>query len=375
MSDTLAGAPLPESPPEPEPVVFPLQWILSNASGPIQYRAISEVARLEIDPVAIDGLRYASPTAIALAMSQSASGAWNDLMLATPNGRGPGINGVGTIHAVRRLLEYGWDMDTPPLLHARRLLFRLLALDEDRALAFELAPRKGEDPDAVTRARALLREASAAVLAQAGYNKDPRVRGAATRVSQRLDDFLRSPLASSPLIRSGNQHVISPEAAPPSFWTLLLLAYMPLFRTEHFELMNRLAEYLAAPAPRTPPAIAVDRDVVPMPHLILGDPLPSLQAAQADIPWALTWLELVARLGFLHKHDGWSSILDKLLGQRDSDHVWRNRKGPPVPKSENPFTWAVYPLEDEQVDERRWTDITFRLGLIARLAARPISLS
>ena len=28
---------------------------------------------------------------------------------------------------MRRLLEYGWDREAPPLYHARRVLFRLLA--------------------------------------------------------------------------------------------------------------------------------------------------------------------------------------------------------------------------------------------------------
>lgn len=374
VTDPIAEPLLPEAPPEPEPVAFPLGWLLTNATGPIQYRAITEVARLDGGPAA-DSLRYLSPTALSLAMVQAVGGAWSEAMLTTPNGKSAGIRGVGTVHAVRRLLEYGWDMNTPPLQQARRLLFRLLALDEDGSYAFELVPKRGADADAVPRARALLREASAAVLAQAGYNKDPRVRGAATRIALRVHEFLRSPISESPLVRSGNQHVISPEAAPPSFWFLLMLAHMPLFRTENFELMDRLSSYLAGPAPRTPPSIAVDRDVVPMPHLILGDPLPSLQSAMSDLPWALTWLELVARLGFLQKNETWCGIFDRLLAQRDSDGVWRSRKNAPIPPSENPLAWATYPLEEDLSDERRWTDVTFRLGLIARLAGRPIELT
>ena len=42
--------------------------------------------------------------------------------------------------------------------------------------------------------------------------------------------------------------------------------------------------------------------------------------------------------------------------------------------SDNPYTWAVYPLEEDFNDDRRWVDVTFRLGLIARLAGRPIEL-
>lgn len=332
-----------------------------------------EVAKLEAPPAG-DSLRYLSPTALSLAVTQSVGGAWGDAMLTTPNGKSAGLRGIGTVHAVRRLLEYGWDMNTPPIHQARRLLFRLLALDEDSAFTFELVPKRGADIEAVPRARSILREAAAAVLAQAGYNKDPRVRGAATRIATRVHDFLRSPLADSPLVRAGNQHVLGPGAAPPSFWLLLMLAHMPLFRTENFELMDRLSSYLAAPQPRTPPTIAVDRDVIPMPHLILGDPLPSLQAAMSDLPWALTWLELVARLGFLQKNECWCGIFDRLLAQRDSDGVWRSRRNAPVPPSENPFAWATYPLEEDLTEERRWTDVTFRLGLIARIAGRPIEI-
>jgi len=52
-------------------------------------------------------------------------------MLAIPSGRAEHFEGVGTIMATRRLLEYGWDKDTPPLLRARRILFRMLAEDND----------------------------------------------------------------------------------------------------------------------------------------------------------------------------------------------------------------------------------------------------
>lgn len=374
MTESLVGLPLPEATPQPEPVVFPLGWLLTNATGPVQYRAICDVAKLDVPATELEGLRYASLTALKLAVTQSPKGTWNELMLTVPNGKLGSVAGIGTIHAARRMLEYGWDQNTTPINQARRVFFRLLALDEDPSLAFELVPAKGASTEDVARARSLLREAAAAVLAQAGYNKDPRVRGAAARVTQRVYEFLRSPLAESPLIRVGNHHVLGPEASPPSIWFLQMLAYMPLFRTEHFDLMDRLATYLAAPAPRTPPAISVGREVVPMPHLVLGDPLQTIQAAMADLPWALTWLELVARLGLLQKHETWSGIFDKLLAQRDFDGVWRSRKGTAIAPSEHPFTWPVFPLEDDPSGERRWTDITFRLGLIARLAGRPIEL-
>jgi hypothetical protein len=88
-------------------------------------------------------------------------------MLSVPKQAGD-FTGVGTIPAVRRLLEYGWDRESPPLSHARRALFRLLAEDNDPAYLYELGP-KSKDEDSVRRGRMLLREAAAAALAQAGY--------------------------------------------------------------------------------------------------------------------------------------------------------------------------------------------------------------
>ena len=38
-------------------------------------------------------------------------------------------------------MEYGWDKDTPPLLLARRVLFRLLAEDEDPEWLFEFGAK------------------------------------------------------------------------------------------------------------------------------------------------------------------------------------------------------------------------------------------
>jgi hypothetical protein len=41
-------------------------------------------------------------------------------------------------------------------------------------------------------------------------------------------------------------------------------------------------------------------------------------------------------------------------------------------RSTNPFVWPMYPLEDHPSGDERWTDVTFRLGLIGRLAGRTI---
>lgn len=369
----LTSAVAPSAP--PAPVVFPIDWLMEHAATPIQYRALTEVAKL---PASVtDRLSFLPLThrpALVLAAVQSPDGTWNRSMLTVPTSRGEHFEGVGTITAVRRLLEYGWNKDTPPLIRARRTLFRLLAEDDSPDFLYELGGRDAGDEDMARRGRAILREAAAATLAQAGYEDDPRIRGAAKRIIERVAAFLRSPLAQKPFVRVGNQHVLAPEAAPPSIHALTMLAYMPLFRTEHHEEMHLIGQYLAQPLPRQEAVQLCGKKVVAQPHLMLGDPLPNRNAADADVAWALLWLELMGRLGFLRRNDNWCKLLDRFLDDRDDSGVWHPHKGTSVQRSSNPFTWPYYPLESALSGEERWTDVTFRLGLIARLAGRPIEL-
>jgi hypothetical protein len=316
-------------------------------------------------------LPYTYRPAMLLALQQSVDGTWNRSMLSLPSTRSDTFEGVGTINAVRRLLEYGWDKDSPPLIHSRRVLFRLLAEDNDPEFLYELAS-KNQDDDLVRRGRSLLREAAGAALAHAGYEDDPRLRGVARRVLERINNFLRSPVAQKPWIRVGNQHVLAAEAAPPSMYALTMFAHMPLFRTEHFEAMDRLYHFLSQPLPRQEPLQLIGKKVVPQPHLVLGDHLPNRNAADADVPSAIAWLELMARLGFLKRNENWSKLFDRFLDDRDEQGVWHPHKGMAAVRSANPFVWPTYPLESALSGDERWTDATFRLGLIARISGRPI---
>ena len=365
-------SPAPVAPP-PAPVRFPLRWLLEHAAAPIQYRAITDVARLSVSaPSQLAALPYSYRPALTLALQQSLDGSWNRAMLTVPPMRSDHFEGVGTINAVRRLIEYGWDKDSPPLVHARRVLFRLLAEDNDPSQLYELGGVKGMDDDQVRRGRAILREAAGAALAQAGYEDDPRLRGLARRVLERIVGFLRSPLGQKPWVRVGNQHVLAPEAAPPSMYALIMFAYMPLFRTEHHEQMDRLYHFLTQALPRQEPLQLCGKKVMSQPHLVLGDLLPNRNAADADVASALFWLELMSRLGFLKRNDNWSKLLDRFLDDRDADGVWHPHKGMAAVRSSNPFVWPSYPLEGALSGDERWTDATFRLGLIARIAGRPI---
>lgn len=351
-----------------------MTWLLDHASNAIRSRALLDVARVTGD-LARDAanLAYTHPPALLLALSQSVDGTWNASMLDVPSARAEHFERVGTINAFRRLMEYGWDKDSPPLHRARRVLFRLLAEDNDPAFLFELATRDDE-PEMARRGRMILREAAAAALAQAGYEGDPRLRGVARRVVDRVDSFLRSPLAQRPWIRVGNKQVLAAEAAPPSIYALAMLAHMPLFRLENHAQLDRILQYVSQPQPRQELVQMCGSKAVAQPHLVMGDLLANRNVADADVPFALAWLELMARLGFLRRNEGWSKLFERFLDDRDRDLVWHPHKGMAMPRSSNPLVWPGFPLEQMTSGDERWTDVTFRLGLIARLSGRSLEL-
>lgn len=351
---------------------FPLNWLLDNAAPPIQYRSFVDVARLPASPE-LETLALASPVALKIAMTQSLDGTWNERMLTLPK-PGKGIAGLGTIPAVERLLEYGWDRDSPPLAQARRPLFRLLSEDTDPHFLYELRG-SAKNPDLALRGRQILREASSAALARAGYEADPRLRGAARRAMERIDAFLDSPLAEKPWVRIGNRHVLAENASPPSIFALMTVAQMPIFRSEHFPEMERLFTYLSQPKPTQEAVQLYGEEIVAQPHLVLGDLLHNKNVVEADIPFALTWLELMARLGFLKRHDTWMKLFERFVDDRGRDRVWRpHSKSSALPTTTNPYAWPKFPLESNLEGDGRWSDVTFRIGLIARLLGWQIKL-
>jgi hypothetical protein len=291
-------------------------------------------------------------------------------------GKGDSLEGAGTINVVRRLLEYGWDRESPPLARVRRLLFRLLAEDDDPAFLYEFAGKSDEE-DMARRGRAILREAAASALAQAGYELDPRLRGAARRIIERINTYLKSLPAAGlrpAWVRVGNRQVLPPEAAPPSIHAIVMLAFMPQFRSEYHEHVERLYQFLTQPLPRQESVQLVGGAPVMQPHLVLGDLLPHRNAVDADVPFALVWLEMLARLGFLRRNENWSRLFERFLDDRDRLGVWHPHKGLSAPKSAHPLSWPAYPLDQPAEGEERWADVTFRLGLIARISGRPIEL-
>jgi hypothetical protein len=362
-----------------ESITFPLGWLLDNASGPIKYRSATEVARLSDSAVReMEFLPYAFRPALRLALSQNVDGIWNESMVSVPKS-GNDFAGVGTIPAVRRLLEYGWDRESPPLALARRPLFRLLAEDNDPAYLYELGP-KAKDDDSVRRGRLHLREAAAAALAQAGYESDPRLRGAARRILERVDAYLSSPLAEKPWKRVGNVHVLAPEVTPPTFHTLTMLAHMPIFRNENYTETERIYQYISQPNPRQDQVQLVGKKMIEQPHFILGDRLPHRNAVEADVPFALMWLETMGRLGFLRRNENWMKMFERFEDDRDRSGIWHPHKGSNIPATSNPRVWPMFPLEDlasastSRATGAAWADVTFRIGLIGKLLGRDIKV-
>ncbi len=359
-------------PTEPS-IQFPLEWLLDHASSPIQYRSFVDVARLVPRP-SLETLPLASPYAMRIAVTQSLDGTWSERMLTLPKPGKDDLQGLGTIPAFERLLEYGWHRDSPPLAQARRPLFRLLAEDTDPRFLYELKTG-AKAPDIALRGRQILREASAAALAHAGYEADPRLRGAARRAMERIDAYLDSPLAEKPWIRIGNRHVLAENASPPSIYALMMVAHMPIFRSEHYPEMERLYAYLSQPKPTQEAVQMYGKEIITQPHLVMGDLLHNKNVVDSDIPFALTWLEIMARLGFLKRNEAWLKLFERFVDDCGRDRVWRpHNKGTTGPITTNPYAWPKFPLETNLEGDGRWTDVTFRIGLIARLLGWQIKI-
>ena len=260
------------------------------ASPSVQYRVLNDVARFR-STANLALVPYGSKMGWHLLGMQESDGSWPGGMLAVP--KGTTLDGVGTIPAYRRLIELGWDPESPGMASTKRLLFRLLAEDNDPSVLAELMPQT-LDEDLVRRGRLILREAAAAALAHAGYEADPRLRGAAKRLTTRMADYLRSPLAEKPWIRLGNQHVLAADVAAPSYHTLVMLAHMPQFRHEHHEAMDLLFTHLIQPWPRQQVVQQVGQAILDQPHLVMGDALGTRNVMDADMPAALGWLEVRA---------------------------------------------------------------------------------
>jgi hypothetical protein len=110
--------------------------------------------------------------------------------------------------------------------------------------------------------------------------------------------------------------------------------------------------------------------VVKPTHLLLGDPIDAdSKGLPKDLPLALHYIELLARIGALHTAPVATKVLARVLKDCEETGVW-NPKGlraAPKPLNNN-LTYHVYPLQAEnKAPEDKLVDVTFRLALIAKL--------
>ncbi len=310
-----------------------------------------------------------SKAVVAVLKKQKEDGTWGGNLLAPAADKARGVKDTGTIPQYRLLTQHGVPQGQRALRLADRLLFRLLSRDDDPALMFEWQPLGSAEPIAEAWVRWLIREAASAALAESGHLEDPRLRGAGHKVASAVSQFLRSPLAEAPLTKAGRQTVLHPEAWPPSWYSLAMLAAMPSLQRERAGFVQRLGEYLSKPAPRQSFTIQVGKAPVAPDHLLLGDPIETdARGAVKDIPLALHFYELLARLGTLPHSEPASTGLARLFEDVDDRGVWHPRNLRSAPKPDSPMSYHAWPLAAEgKSPESRAADVTFRLALIAKL--------
>ena len=351
---------------------IPLSWLAAKAGESIRYRSLAELTPPELFYAerleAAAGIS-AAPAALAVIKKQKDTGIWGQNLLGLAPSAKDGIKEVGTIPQYRRLDQLGLPDGSRPFKLADRVLFRLLSRDEDPALLYEYQKLVKAEPTAGPWARETLREAATCALAETGHAEDPRVRGAAHRIASAVSSFLRSPLAEKPFVRAGSSNALNPEAYPPSWYSVAMVASMPSLQRERAGFAERLGHYLAQPAPKKPFVVKMGRRTLKPAHLLLGDPIAADARGNAkDIPLALHYIELLARMGSLQWAPVASKVLARLVSQCDEQGVWRPAGLRSLPKGSHKITYHMFPLEHEsKTFETRSADVTFRLALIARL--------
>ncbi len=281
-----------------------------------------------------------------------------------------GIKDVGTVAQYRRLVELGAAQNTRSFRLAERQFYKVLSRDETPSLWFEYQKPSVGNAELHTWARTFLREGVTCALAHAQRIEDPRVRGSAHRVISDVSQFLRSDLADAPLVKKAAKQTLHPEAHPPTLFSVAMLAYMPRLQRERAGFVERLGRFLAKPGPRKSWTIQIGRKAIKPTFHFLGDPLKADKRGNTpDIPWALHWIELIVRLGLLEILPSAQNVLARLLQDCDEQGVWSPKNLRAIPKGPSHLPNFAFPLElDGRTSERRRTDVTFRLALIAKLA-------
>jgi len=307
---------------------------------------------------------------VRLLKRQGDDGVWAGNILGLAPAKSQGIKDVGTVSQYRRLLELGVPTDERAFRLTDRVFYRILSRDEDPGLLFEYGKAAKTTPELAYWTRELIREGATAALAQAGQAEDPRIRGSAHRIATRVSQFLRSEVADRPIVRKANRSILDPEAWPPTVFSTAMIALMPNLQRERAGFVERLAAFLSKPASKRSFVIQIGRKILKPTFHLLGDPLQLDSAGNAkDLPFALHWIELLARMGVLQSSPTAQRILARLIKDCDDQGVWSPKNLRGVPRSPSKLADFAFPLEIEsKTVEQRQSDVTFRLALIAKLA-------
>ena len=349
-----------------------MTWLRTHASVPIRLRTLTEILPPEaVDQEEVAALRNELPKyngVREIIKKQLRNGLWASNILGLRPSKSLGIKGIGTVSQYRRLLELGVPATDSALQLTNRMFYRLLSRDVDPKLLFEYQKAAKTNPDLVIWARVSMREAAAAALAHAGLVEDPRIRGAAQQVVNTLSHFLRSDAANRPTVKKGTRNILNPDAHPPSIHSVALLAYMPNFQREQADFIERLQQFLAKPAPEKSFVILVGKKIYKPTTQILGDPLQNDSAGRPnDLPFALHWMELLARLNWLSASASAQRTLARLLKDCNDEGVWTAKGLRSFPKSPAGLAGFAFPLEcSDKKREARTADVTFRLAHLAK---------
>ena len=357
----------------------PVSWLLEYGCPAIKYRTLTEIVPGSADPARLEALKVdidAYPPARQVAKKQKVTGVWGGNLLGVTPNKAAGIKDVGTLHQYRRLVELGWAQESRPLKLGSRLLFRLVSRDEDPRLLFEFQKFGAAEIGVEPWIREIIREATAAALAQAGFGEDPRVRGAAHRIANDISQFLRSELVENPVVKSGGSWVLHPQAYPPTIFSVALLSLLPAVQRERAALVERLGGYLAQAGVKKSFGVLCGKKVFKPNFMLLGDPLKVSSSGQTDdLPFALYWMEMLARLGVLQHSTTAPRLWVRLLKDCDERGVWSPRGLRSLPRRKSPWSYHAFPLQEGKNAESRQVDVTFRMALIARLAGWDITTS
>ncbi len=329
---------------------IPLTWLTEHGGPAVRYRTLAELApagAVSTETLA-EALRVLilSPEVSAVTTRQADNGLWGANYLAFQPSERDNIEEVGTVAQYRRLVQLGVPNTTRPFRLADRMLFRTLSRDEDPDLLGEFADVAAEDPRYTEAFRSLIREGSCAALAEAGRDADPRLRGAAHKIVSAMSAFLRSPLAEDPFIKKGGGFQLHPDATPPTWWSLAMLAAMPSLQRERAGFLERLGQYLAQPAPDRSYMAAIGNHTMKPVHVLLGDPIeldPKAKGMPKDVPLALHYVELLAGIGIAQLNAAPNASLGfaRLLEDVDAHGIWHPKNLRSQPKPATPLTYRT----------------------------------